>query len=208
LEAVLFQQPSDSEVCWKHQKDNAVECGCKASALTNATYTNNRTVPVEPSSLFSSCTVCIDGGEMLDPDREINLESQGLPIKNCRDLQGFAALLEEDGELCGGLRAISTYCGCEYVSDQACSLCADGSPASKPDRLVGGVASASWTAENVPKFFEPFVSILNCVSYPLAGVYSVPTTTAQVVASDTVLSINATLGIIRSNPSELRSKSF
>ena len=160
LEAVLFQQPSDADICWQHQKVHGAECGCEGQASTVPLPTLNNGTAVVPAatSSFSSCSVCIDGGEMLAPDQEFDLESQGIPVKSCGDLQAFAALLEDDSPLCGALQMIGTHCGCEYVGNEACTFCADGSPVTSPDDFHDTYSEL----EGLPDYFKPFAGALTC----------------------------------------------
>jgi hypothetical protein len=91
------------------------------------------------------CTICIDGGDITDPDRPIDFGDES-PLYDCRGLAESAVFFEVGSSSCTGIRNIGTYCGCSYQRNE-CTLCPNGEPVPYPYRQVPGFPSFSHIEE-------------------------------------------------------------
>jgi len=88
---------------------------------------SNATVAENP------CTLCPNGEQTIDRDKTIDIP--GVPFDTCGQVAEVAQFLEEDATECmEGVNLLSSFCGCEKVSN-TCQLC-DGQEVPLPDKIL------------------------------------------------------------------------
>lgn len=163
LESILHNYNENDGQCLDiRQTDTAETCGCpmpdsgEGGDGDDQTATNTTLAPsLSPApsvKRFEACSMCVGGGDILYPEKPINLtEDGGFLVETCSDLVDFATIVAAGSDGCISFQTFGPMCGCpiDREAEHSCSICADNEPVPYLDKGMSWVASFSFGLPNI-----------------------------------------------------------